>query len=86
MGTANHSFVDLTELIGRKTGGVSVAPFASSFKGKVEDPHAYIMVSPTTYLYQYYLQPANKILVIGGMRQIDGCVVLRGARAGPAGL
>lgn len=46
MGTANRSFVDLSELIGRKTGGVSVAPFVSSFKGKVEDPQAYIMVSP----------------------------------------
>lgn len=29
-------FVQLNQLIGRKTGGISVYPFASSIRGKVE--------------------------------------------------
>lgn len=37
MGTKDLSFVQLNQLIGRKTGGISVYPFTSSIRGK-EDP------------------------------------------------
>lgn len=43
MGTAAESFVELTERIGRKTGGLSVSPSVMSKKGS-DDPVAYIMV------------------------------------------
>ncbi|KAG2493609.1 hypothetical protein HYH03_008126 [Edaphochlamys debaryana] len=43
MGTAKESFVELTERIGRKTGGISVYPFTSAVRGKA-DPIAYVMV------------------------------------------
>ncbi|OAY78579.1 Presequence protease 1, chloroplastic/mitochondrial [Ananas comosus] len=36
MGTKDMDFVQLNQLIGRKTGGISVYPFASSIRGKVE--------------------------------------------------
>lgn len=36
MGTAKESFVELTERIGRKTGGLSISPFTSPVKGKTE--------------------------------------------------
>lgn len=44
MGTQRRDFVQLTELIGQKTGGVSVSPFVSEWKGKVGDPQAYLIV------------------------------------------
>lgn len=37
MGTKDLSFVQLNQLIGRKTGGISVYPLTSSVRGK-EDP------------------------------------------------
>lgn len=43
MGTAKESFVELTERIGRKTGGLSVSPSVMSRKGS-DEPVAYIMV------------------------------------------
>ncbi|GBF88872.1 presequence protease [Raphidocelis subcapitata] len=43
MGTRKESFVELTERIGRKTGGVSVYPFTSAKRGQAE-PVAYVMV------------------------------------------
>jgi hypothetical protein len=43
MGTATESFIDLTERIGRKTGGLSIYPFTSSVRGQKE-PLAYIML------------------------------------------
>ena len=43
MGTATESFVDLSERIGRKTGGVSVSPSVLSRKGSPE-PLGYITV------------------------------------------
>lgn len=43
MGTKAESFIQLTERIGRKTGGLSVSPFISSKKG-TPDPAAYVMV------------------------------------------
>lgn len=43
MGTEKESMIELTERIGRKTGGVSVSPFVSSIKGS-SDPVAYLMV------------------------------------------
>ena len=43
MGTAEESFIELTERIGRKTGGLSVSPFVSS-KKESADPVAYVMV------------------------------------------
>ena len=43
MGTATESFVELTERIGRKTGGISISPFVSSKKG-TKEPVAYVMV------------------------------------------
>lgn len=43
MGTETESFVELTERIGRKTGGISVSPFVSDIKG-TEEPAAYVIV------------------------------------------
>ena len=43
MGTQAESFVELTERIGRKTGGVSVSPFTSDVKGQAE-PAALLML------------------------------------------
>ncbi|KAL0356817.1 UNVERIFIED_CONTAM: Presequence protease 1, chloroplastic/mitochondrial [Sesamum calycinum] len=43
MGTKDLDFVQLNQLIGRKTGGVSVYPFTSSVRGK-EDPCSHIIV------------------------------------------
>ena len=43
MGTERESFIELTERIGRKTGGLSVSPFVSSVKGS-PDPVAYLML------------------------------------------
>ena len=43
MGTEKESFIELTERIGRKTGGLSVYPFTSSVKGSPE-PVAFLMV------------------------------------------
>ncbi|KAM3377161.1 presequence protease 1, chloroplastic/mitochondrial [Capsicum galapagoense] len=43
MGTKDLDFVQLNQLIGRKTGGISVYPFTSSVRGKV-DPCSKIIV------------------------------------------
>jgi hypothetical protein len=43
MGTQKESFIELTERIGRKTGGISVYPFSSAKRGQ-ELPVAYLMV------------------------------------------
>lgn len=43
MGTKDLSFVQLNQLIGRKTGGISVYPMTSSVRGK-EDPCSHIIV------------------------------------------
>lgn len=43
MGTDKESFIELTERIGRKTGGLSVYPFTSAKRG-AEQPVAYVMV------------------------------------------
>lgn len=43
MGTEKESFVELTERIGRKTGGLSIYPFTSAARGR-SDPVAYIML------------------------------------------
>lgn len=43
MGTKDMDFVQLNQLIGRKTGGISVYPFISSVRGKV-DPRTCIIV------------------------------------------
>lgn len=43
MGTAKESFIELTERIGRKTGGLSVYPFSSAKRG-ADTPVSYIMV------------------------------------------
>ncbi len=43
MGTEKESFIELTERIGRKTGGLTVYPFVSSVKGNA-DPVAFLMV------------------------------------------
>ncbi|KAJ0981481.1 hypothetical protein J5N97_009736 [Dioscorea zingiberensis] len=43
MGTKDMDFVQLNQLIGRKTGGISVYPFTSSVRGKV-DPCTRIIV------------------------------------------
>lgn len=36
MGTKDLTFVQLNQLIGRKTGGISVYPLTSSVRGKTE--------------------------------------------------
>ncbi|XP_022860815.1 presequence protease 1, chloroplastic/mitochondrial-like [Olea europaea var. sylvestris] len=43
MGTKDLEFVQLNQLIGRKTGGISVYPFTSSIRGK-EEPSSHIIV------------------------------------------
>lgn len=43
MGTKDLTFVQLNQLIGRKTGGISVYPLTSSVRGK-EDPCCKIIV------------------------------------------
>lgn len=43
MGTEKESFIELTERIGRKTGGVSVYPFSSAKRG-ADTPVSYIMI------------------------------------------
>ncbi|KAJ7560363.1 hypothetical protein O6H91_04G126700 [Diphasiastrum complanatum] len=43
MGTKSMDFVQLSQLIGRKTGGISVYPSTSSLRGKVE-PSSHIIV------------------------------------------
>jgi Zn-dependent M16 (insulinase) family peptidase len=43
MGTDKESFVELTERIGRKTGGLSVSTMVSSVRGK-DEPVAKLMV------------------------------------------
>lgn len=43
MGTEDLTFVQLNQLIGRKTGGISVYPFTSSVRGR-EDPCSYMVV------------------------------------------
>ncbi|XP_027359816.1 presequence protease 1, chloroplastic/mitochondrial-like [Abrus precatorius] len=43
MGTKDLTFVQLNQLIGRKTGGISVYPFTSSVRGK-EDPCSHMIV------------------------------------------
>ena len=43
MGTKTRSYVQLTQEIGRKTGGISVSPFTSNKKDS-DDPIAYMMV------------------------------------------
>jgi presequence protease len=44
MGTKKESFVELTERLGRVTGGVSVSPFTSDVRGS-KDPAALLMIS-----------------------------------------
>ena len=44
MGTEKESFIELTERIGRKTGGVSVSPFVSDKRG-TDEPVALVMIS-----------------------------------------
>ena len=43
MGTKDLTFVQLNQLIGRKTGGLSVYPFTSSVRGQ-EEPCSHIIV------------------------------------------
>jgi Zn-dependent M16 (insulinase) family peptidase len=43
MGTTKESFVELTERIGRKTGGLSISPYTSPVRGRKE-PVAKVMV------------------------------------------
>ncbi|KAK3024519.1 hypothetical protein RJ639_043711 [Escallonia herrerae] len=43
MGTKDLDFVQLNQLIGRKTGGISVYPFTSSVRGK-QDPCSHVIV------------------------------------------
>ncbi len=44
MGTKSESFVELTERIGRKTGGLGASPFVADVRGEAE-PAAYVMLS-----------------------------------------
>ncbi|CAG9466039.1 unnamed protein product [Pedinophyceae sp. YPF-701] len=43
MGTEGESFVELTERIGRKTGGISASPFVSSKRG-TDEPVGYVVL------------------------------------------
>lgn len=82
MGTEKESMIELTERIGRKTGGVSVSPFVSSIKTSPE-PVAYLMVS----------HDGTMIASIGWQRawvvvRLSACSSSRGhgLRAGCAGI
>lgn len=44
MGTRNRSFVEVTELIGRKTGGVSFSPWVAAQEGMINHPVVFVMV------------------------------------------
>ena len=67
MGTDKESFVELTERIGRKTGGLSVSTMVSSVRGK-EEPVAKLMVGGVGRhlmwaryeLAAVYIQPSNE--------------------------
>ncbi|THG05826.1 hypothetical protein TEA_026437 [Camellia sinensis var. sinensis] len=65
MGTKDMDFVQLNQLIGRKTGGISVYPFTSSVRGK-EDPCSHIIVrgkamsGRTDDFYLEFLQALEK--------------------------
>jgi Zn-dependent M16 (insulinase) family peptidase len=43
MGTEKESFIELTERIGRSTGGLSVSPFVTDVRGRT-DPISLLMV------------------------------------------
>ena len=43
MGTDKEDFIQLTERIGRKTGGVGVSSFTSDIRGQ-DDPAAYLII------------------------------------------
>lgn len=43
MGTKDLDFVQLNQLIGRKTGGISVYPFTSAIRGK-DEPCSHMIV------------------------------------------
>ena len=43
MGTDKEDFIELTERIGRKTGGVGVSPFTSDIRGQ-DDPASYLII------------------------------------------
>lgn len=45
MGTEAESFVELTDRIGRKTGGFSVSPSVSDVRGKPDSPAAFVVLS-----------------------------------------
>ena len=45
MGTQSETFVELTDRIGRKTGGFSVSPSVSDVRGKPDSPAAFIVLS-----------------------------------------
>lgn len=55
MGTKEETFVQLTERIGRKTGGLSIYPFTSPVRGQ-DQPISYIMVGEPL-AYDYLLLP-----------------------------
>ena len=45
MGTQQENFNQLTERIGRKTGGIGVSPFITDVRGRPADPAAYLFIS-----------------------------------------
>ena len=45
MGTERENFIQLTERIGRKTGGIGVSPFTSDVRGRPDNPAAFLMIS-----------------------------------------
>ncbi|KAJ9507546.1 hypothetical protein QJQ45_019088 [Haematococcus lacustris] len=44
MATQKESFIELTERIGRKTGGLSVYPYTAAVRGQPDQPLAYLML------------------------------------------
>ena len=65
MGTAEDSFIDLTERIGRKTGGLSISPSVMSKRGS-EEPIAHITVRPAALGGTHMHTPALSQLRLHG--------------------
>jgi Zn-dependent M16 (insulinase) family peptidase len=65
MGTDKESFIELTERIGRKTGGLSFSTFISSVKGK-QEPVAKFMVREehVSYFMHYHVHIPCRCLVV----------------------
>ena len=73
MGTAEDSFIDLTERIGRKTGGLSVSPSVMSKRGS-EEPIALITVGPAALGGTPHAHPCTVTAALARPAHVCACV------------